>query len=1304
MSMREGLGREAHRPGVTGAAIIDPKDLFRSQLTILRRVLTGIYVIADREARNETDGKTENGREQDVHHPHQVFLIDGARGSGKTSLLLTIQHNLKYLGRPQKWVSRDDAETPPPRLFSDRDNKSKEVLRFQQEHSVLGTRRQTAFYLPVLFPSDLEMDQSIMEGLVARMIRSIDEAKEYRQREEQKEGYDPWKKQQDGFERFEQWKKKAEALVKKANSEVAKGWFLSKNTGIDAILRDSADYKDYLTKRGEANVASFERVKVWRDFVKRFLDFFNSELLLVFFDDTDVAPETTRDILHTMRIFLDNPRIVTVIAANLHAMRQSVLLDGMRELRNPMGALRSEANDTARDWRRFVRRQIEEYLEKVLPRPFRQYIQVDHGPANIRRISAAEQLGIAQRSLDRSGPIALGRQGPKENDRRESDFEKIFDYESFDFFCGAMLNRWRDEFLERKQQAHFRALDDCQEIASDEERTALENYMAWWILRHWYAEALRPRSARHMNALREFTKPKDQETNSDAQPAGAKGAQASGELAIKSGGITPGKRLAVVLFESPDNFELIQRFGDEDKRVAQWLLRQKVQSSWRDQRYIEIDERKIHERTYSYQYLFFRFDLGIAMPVHENVDETPPRGVLPEPSGPNLVGFRRFFPRMRRSRLFGVARDLHHTLIPANCIYMADVDALPDVAWKMTAQEDARDPWGRDINYCWPDFFFFDVDEPLENSEAWGQAQGKEISGFVENALIKDYFVNLVLPMASIGVGQFVHVRDDDGQTLERAVKSSLLRAELEEPVFFQSALDYIDNLRRRLHYSEMLGVSLKDHRSAATLTGKILEDWDKKVLQNVFRPNSSAGQSGQARVDPDFGGLAGHLVDYRWLVNDARCAWHAARIFLNRISDTLRKRSSRQAAEADPAHIFPDTSEITRRDNFFRDDRYTIPTRQAFDRWLRRSKTLKDFLQSVDEKRRYAKNGKPPATIRVEEIGLLGSEGGFFSVDPGWLGRMVEQDIKDIVNYGRGDGATETATEIPLSPENLKLFLTKRTIVRKKPTTEGRPKEDKPKEDRPREAERWPLILDPGLHDQVQLGPEEKEYEVWLAAHESRTHDRLSRALLLFFFGVAPTLPASIHIEVAATLRHSGVNDNSIGKAKEILNDWEHRVRRHLLFVQFYRRALEVTKIRLDLMLIWRRRYKAQGDRLDSPALLGLGEPCASKFGVRATLNPDVCYSSLGIEGIRLFSRRRLFKALPDSGDLWELSEDLRKMQERWDGIKSSRVRILWRSQIETTVHCLVETLNFIVTSRQVLDGWKKPQRAGVAKRSKRR
>ncbi len=90
---------------------------------------------------------------------------------------------------------------------------------------------------------------------------------------------------------------------------------------------------------GEASEASHSRIVEWRDFVNEFLDVVNAELLAVSFDDTDNRPDGTAEILQTARIFLCHPRIVTVVAGNLRAMRQSLVLEDMRVMRDPIGSL-----------------------------------------------------------------------------------------------------------------------------------------------------------------------------------------------------------------------------------------------------------------------------------------------------------------------------------------------------------------------------------------------------------------------------------------------------------------------------------------------------------------------------------------------------------------------------------------------------------------------------------------------------------------------------------------------------------------------------------------------------------------------------------------------------------------------------------------------------------------------------------------------------------------------------------------------------------------------------------------------------
>jgi hypothetical protein len=145
---------------------------------------------------------------------------------------------------------------------------------------------------------------------------------------------------------------------------------------VEALLNDSLNFRDYIERRAGEAVSSHERGRAWRQFVVKYLDFFDSELLGLFVDDTDVLPHHTVDLLHSIRMFCCHPRIVSVVAGNLHSMRQRLLMDSMDRLSGATRALRGQSSYTAAFWRSFERESIEEYLEKVFPRPNRHFLSI----------------------------------------------------------------------------------------------------------------------------------------------------------------------------------------------------------------------------------------------------------------------------------------------------------------------------------------------------------------------------------------------------------------------------------------------------------------------------------------------------------------------------------------------------------------------------------------------------------------------------------------------------------------------------------------------------------------------------------------------------------------------------------------------------------------------------------------------------------------------------------------------------------------------------------------------------------------
>lgn len=1286
--------------------------LLGSQQTILKRILLHIYEIARLEAAME-NGKSRDVylREQYDQRPHHIFLVDGARGSGKTTVLLTIRYYLQFLGRPQKWTRDSELDKVATgtlvKLAEDVAKGMKDYPEaakqlplpdFKKGHTCQSQDRQTAFYLPVLFPSDLEMDQSIMEGLLALMLQSIDNIAADKEHSKHHD--------------LAHWKSEAKKIKETATQKVAQGWFLSRSAGTDAILRDSIDYRDYLNKRSDANASSFARVTTWRDFVNDYLNFFNSELLVVFFDDTDLAPEVTRDILHTMRIFLDHPRIVTVIAGNLRAMRQCVLLEGMRDLRDPMAALPAGADYTARNWRSFLRRHIEESLDKVLPRHLRHYIVAETAEPPHRSGTAA-QAAHAQGVASESG------EPPKK--KTDGDFASFFG-RPLDALCGDMLDHHRDEFLITKQKAHFRWLDDRQEIADDNEYTTLENYTSWWMFRHWYAEQLRPRSARHMAALRAFTP----------------------MLAAEEGSTSPvdylpsenKKRLTVILFESPENHILIHRMADEDRKILPWLTRQKVRSCWTANRYFEINDRQIDEHTYTHDFLAFRTDVSIAMPVLEHPGEALPIGLLPRPAGPNLNAHRLFFPRLKRHRLYGVASDLDHTLVPANCLYLSDANALPDIAWEESGERVGRDSWGSRLIYDWPRRFFFDFDDYRQNDAdsatsaaavsslptvAFRPASGNrnipaEHRRWTANdpaaptagtgsagALpggdqainiwwVKEYFVSVVLPFASIEVGRFVRTpfpfRADDASewSMEDLAQQSLLHAELKRPnSFFAEEGALIDGFRREYDYLEALAREQGATGAlAAAAANRTLMEWKKSVFNGVFP--RAADQSAPAIGANSL--LRQHLVNYQWLLNDVRRAWHAARIFLSQTSSALRKQSAQDLDNIEhEVAEFINTPEITSKDRFSREDRYAIATRQAFDRWLRRSKSLNQLLDQVEDSYKKWTGKILPEDLRKLDVGVKRDpKTKFYVLDPEWLRGRVCQDINAIIDYGDPTGKRREERDLTsLTAAELKLFL--RTRQR-----------DPAVRTRQRDPLRWPLLLDPGLHETSE-GPDREKISDGhrQALRTARGHARISRMLLLFLYGVSSSLPSLIHIETASVLRRARapspdsplwLDDADVDQARQVLYGWEKQIWRHLQFVQSYRRVLEIATLRLDLMLICRESYR--GQELEGlKSLLGIDDITPRNFGVAMTFAPDMTHASLGVEGIRLFKDHEIVFYGEDRNSklCGPLQSQLKALQDHWTKSDQTARRVQWRSVIGVTIDNLVEALNFICATREAIN-----------------
>ncbi len=1170
----------------TGASVLPTNKLTMRQDRVLRDILLRVYEIADGEAQLGVVARTthEYVDNQQFRRPRHVFFIDGARGSGKTSMLLTIREFLKCLGDADKWADgrwnfvtnylkglrtyfseevekkRKDlnaAKEANPESKSEKtrfdswpyeDTKGLVERLFREPHRGHEPRvekRHTACVLPLLVPSDLEQTQSVMEALFALMITKL---KGEIMRCKSASHTDS--------ERVTQ----GEALVQKLHDQVAKGWYLAKSERDEAIRAYSYNLENYLTKLGSTGAESYNRVAMWRSYVNEYLDYFKAQLLVTFVDDTDVSPQTTADILHTIRIFLDHPRIVTIVAGHLRSMRQSLTWRQLSDLKDPVEVSADPTGGTPTTWRRLVRHQIEEYLEKILPRPLRFFLSFE----------PVDELA----DFSEIGDPSNGQKGDKDKEWARdkeffNDFETLVGGLSFDQYCRQRLSDFRDDFLRIKVAAFQNRRLRLRELASEDDKNKLESFLAWWLFRHRYGEQLRPRSIRQLRAL-----------------VGLTGSTPNSVLVSRHLPHRRPKRLAVILFEAPENNLLIDRFSDADTNVGAWLQQQSVDSCWRGERYFRIGDRTLQRGTYGYSFIGFRLDLGLALPLREDPDANVPIGLLPRPSGQNMIGMTPFFPKMQPQTLFGVAKQIQHSVLPANCIYFHDLDCLPDIAFEPGLRiESQGEPlrfskdWDTNLIYRWPELFFFDVDrlwtqpmagigEATTAAKKEGRAataheaqadlieKGKvEVKPGPSEELLATYLKEVVLPLGSLEIGRFTPPATK--------VENGELLADIETRREFAEKCAEIDSLRRHYDYYNHFAETALGRTAASSLAKTTVEGWNKFVTKALHLKEPVSGA--QREIDDV---LADSFESYQALINDMRRAWHASRILLNQLPPKRVDQDREAAGEKWP---------FERTATFWEGNRYTIPSFNAVRHWIQQNGYSREAFERLTA---------DPLPGKLEEVvrELISNP---TEVQPGdvWKKVPLRLFVADAAGLGpdvNGAWPEDDSVFDAAFPSSVKGCQS----LAKTPT-------------------KWALLqIDPSRHQDVDLA-------------------RYSKSLFLYLWALMPCLPALVHIEYGAVCHKARRIAIEKRELTNVVDNWQEFVRWISRYYLRYRASLELTLIRLEITQVTREPREEP-----RPSLL---------HGVSFSMIPDISFTSMGVEGAQGFLARLGEPAPPGWGKMFK-------------------------------------------------------------------
>jgi len=309
--------------------------LTHPQLEVIRTALLRIYAVANK-VMERGPGTGRGGHDFSVCPPKTLtadaggpwgeplipfnfFLIDGDRGSGKTTVLHLLAELAARLGsgdeRCPPWQSIPGLKAPQVEGLGRRHRKDKYDY-------------QTALVLPPLYPDLQEGEET---GLIEQVLAHIDHVLRARvfdltqQAEDEPDWICPELAPDGQAPGQDPCANRARALRVNLHQEVAAAWVFAQRFGQDVLGKDSVDFREYVRQRSRENSRSAMRRQRWRDFVHGLLDELQCVLLVIPIDDCDLSPTLGQEVLRALRLYFTHPRILVLFAANMEGLEHNLV-------------------------------------------------------------------------------------------------------------------------------------------------------------------------------------------------------------------------------------------------------------------------------------------------------------------------------------------------------------------------------------------------------------------------------------------------------------------------------------------------------------------------------------------------------------------------------------------------------------------------------------------------------------------------------------------------------------------------------------------------------------------------------------------------------------------------------------------------------------------------------------------------------------------------------------------------------------------------------------------------------------------
>ena len=113
-------------------------------------------------------------------------------------------------------------------------------------------------------------------------------------------------------------------LLERLRFEIDPAWTYAREVGRDVLSRDAINYREFVEHKGRYSSLASRRHLLWHDFIEAYLAFKGAETLLVTLDDCDLSPRVSAQLLSDLRLYLNHPRIVVVMAMHMGALTRTL--------------------------------------------------------------------------------------------------------------------------------------------------------------------------------------------------------------------------------------------------------------------------------------------------------------------------------------------------------------------------------------------------------------------------------------------------------------------------------------------------------------------------------------------------------------------------------------------------------------------------------------------------------------------------------------------------------------------------------------------------------------------------------------------------------------------------------------------------------------------------------------------------------------------------------------------------------------------------------------------------------------------